>query len=119
MLYKIVFPDVVFKGPPAPDSPDGVLVDITPCAELIGLVSAVPPKGQQGFTIKDIRERLKLLDQLEAAKDWVVLDQPEYVLLRSVVEASVWARVNSSAMRLVDAVDQAEEIDPVEAVSEE
>lgn len=88
--------------------------EVSAAEQLRALLLASKPLDGRAFTIAEMRERGPILDKLEDCDDGTLLLQDtEYTLLSALLNATSWEGYNPDAVKLGDAVDNAEDV-PVE-----
>lgn len=78
---------------------------------LIGLVAQSPATQREGLDLAAARQALKVLDKLEEAEgDSVLLEDAEFTLVKSRIEALRINMVSRAFLRFVDAVLEAKSV---------
>lgn len=60
------------------------------------------PSSQGGFSLSDIRARLKILDVLIAATDTITLNDSDFALIKQVFESHKWPAVHKDIIEFSD-----------------
>jgi hypothetical protein len=60
---------------------------------------------QGGFTVDEMRSRIKIMDKLETDKKTVELEDAEYKTLRGVVKTHKWGAISRKVVEFVDYID--------------
>lgn len=65
-------------------------------------IGQVPPGG---FTPTEMRSRIRVLDALEAADEWLALEDADATVLKNCVNASKWQVIHVGILAFTDAVN--------------
>lgn len=76
---------------------------------ILEIVNNVP---EQGLTTGGIRDRVKLIDSIEKAKDTLLIEDADHKILADLVKKYSWAVVSPAIIEFEDAIMQAEEVNP-------
>ena len=83
---------------------------------IVGLLKS-PKDPQRGATIDEIRKTIPVLDKFEQVKypdtgdTEIVLEDAEYDILKDRVETARFTRIDSELIEMVDAINDAEDIE--------
>ncbi len=76
------------------------------------LLQALADSGGQGFGLDVIRKRIPISDAVEAMKkDTLLLDEAKWETLCGALEAHKWGWMHEDILRVVDAVNDAEQVE--------
>lgn len=104
--YRINFPDVRFIS-----RVDDETIERTARQELAILVG-LPDDPRQAVSVRWMRDRMRLVDGLEASDNHEFLaSSDEYQVLRGVIDRDLWGGFNRSALALAEAIENAEEVE--------
>lgn len=78
--------------------------------DTLELILKAPTPGQQGFSLDDIRKCNKIQDQLDAAKDVVVLEEAEYNYIKTKVTGFRWGMPHKVIEDFCDDVFNAQKV---------
>jgi hypothetical protein len=90
------------------DSFKGGTVDYDIRATLIALLSNASAGG--GLTVSDVHRRIRILDTIEQASNYVDLEDADFEYLKSVVDNSEFLVADRHVMKLFDALEGAETV---------
>lgn len=109
-MRKIKIPDERFTAREV----DGTVRQMSALEQLRLLIS-VPSRPDTPFTIEDIRQRLPLVEKLEAYEKEgtkeILVEDSEFALLAQAIQQSTWSGVSRGALLLVEAIENAEMVD--------
>lgn len=73
---------------------------------LVQLCEVTRTTGNQGFTLGEVRQRIKVIDRLEAAREkpHVDLEDAEYEILKIVIEKSSYDSADRGVIEVADKV---------------
>lgn len=68
------------------------------------------PQSKEGLTIDDIRQSVKIMEKLEAAKDSIKLEDAEYLYLQNKIKNFKWAIAHKNIVQFIDDYNNAREV---------
>jgi len=86
-----------------------VVGDSPPTAELIKVAMANKPA--QGFDLKEMRERYRILDALEKAEGELLLEDADADKLKKCVEVMRWTVLDRNLMEFMEAVQDMKNVE--------
>lgn len=77
------------------------------------LLQALADSGGQGFGLDDLRKRIPISDAVEALKkgESLLLDEERWKVLCKALESHKWGWMHQDVLRVVDAVNDAEQVE--------
>lgn len=80
---------------------DGSIKPLT-YTDLLKICLNNPPQG--GFSVTEMRQRLKIIDSLETANGKIKLEDADYVLTSTCVKDFKWAQMHKDILEFIDHV---------------
>lgn len=80
------------------------------------LVMILSAPRQSGFQITEVRQRLKMIEKIEAPGDLVYFTEPEYLDLKTKINQFQWGMISKEIVQFVDEFEAAPEVPMTEGV---